>query len=188
MEQLLPLKTFVEEINRIAPNSATISGMKRRCEAGRLPARKNGRAWLVEVSSPEAQAFMNQAKAKRAASSDASRIAGLEATLETAHEVNQNLNSRLELALESNRNLRERIAELERQLEVAEAKLDVALAFSGVKPKRVVVKRTPGTAEVDWAAKFKEWSVDKPKPTITEFAKEMGIPRTTMNRKIKESR
>lgn len=181
--ELLPLKNFVEQLNSISEGSATISGMKRRAEQGRLPARKNGRAWLVEVDSPEAQSFFNAAKAKAEASNEASRVAGLEMNLQTSHEVNQDLNRRLEVVLEANESLRSRIVELERQLEVAEAKLEVAMALSGVKPK-VKVKRTPGkkkNTEVDWAARYSEWSAHQVKPTITAFAKEVGVPRTTIN-------
>lgn len=192
--ELLPLKVFVEQLNAIHEGSATISGMKRRAEQGRLPARKNGRAWLVEVSSPEAQAFVNAAKAKAEAHGESNRIAGLEMNLQTSHEVNQDLNRRLEVVLEANKSLRSRIVELERQLEVAEAKLEVAMQLSGVKPKpKVKVKRTrtPGTkrnAEVDWSKRYREWSKGQSKPTITAFAREVGIPRTTLNRLINQSK
>lgn len=182
--ELLPLKSFVEQLNSIHPNSATVSGMKRRAEQGRLPARKNGRAWLVEVSSPEAQAFVNQAKAKAEAHGESNRIAGLEMNLQTSHEVNQDLNRRLKVVLEANESLRSRIDELERALEVAEAKLEVAMQLSGVKPK-VRVKQTPGrkknTTEVDWSNRYEEWAQHQARPTITAFAKEVGVPRTTIN-------
>ena len=183
--ELLPLKTFVEQLNSIHSGSATVSGMKRRAEQGRLPARKNGRAWLVEVDSPEAQSFFNAARAKAEASNEASRIAGLEANLRTSHEVNAQLNSRLEAMIEANRELRNRVAELERQLEVAEAKLEIAMQFSGVKPKvKVQRHRTPGrkrNTEVDWAARYRDWSEHHERPTITAFAREVGVPRTTIN-------
>lgn len=188
-EKLLPLKSFVDSINAIYPASATISGMKRRAEQGRLPARKNGRAWMVIVSSPEAQAFVNEAKAKAEAHGEANKVAGLEMNLRTSREVNGQLNSRLEAMIESNRELRNRVAELERQLEVAEAKLEVALQFSGVKPK-FGVKRTPGRKknEVDWAKRFEEWSKGKKKPTIKAFAEEVGVPRTTINAAINRAK
>lgn len=189
--ELLPLKAFVEQLNSIHPNSATVSGMKRRAEQGRLPARKNGRVWLVEVSSPEAQAFVNQAKAKAEASNESNKVAGLEANLRTSHEVNEQLNRRLESMIEANRELRNKVAELERQLEVAEAKLEIALQLSGVKPK-VRVKQTPGrkknTTEVDWAARYSEWSAHQVKPTITAFAKEVGMARTTINAAINRAK
>lgn len=189
--ELLPLKNFVEQLNSIFPGSATVSGMKRRAEQGRLPARKNGRAWLVEVSSPEAQAFVNQAKAKAEAHGEANKVAGLEMNLRTSHEVNEQLTSRLEAMIESNRNLRDRVVELERQLEVAEAKLEVAMALSGVKPKvKVKRTRTPGkrNTEVDWAERFAQWSEGKERPTIKAFAEEVGVPRTTINAAINRSR
>ncbi|WP_129854142.1 hypothetical protein [Bifidobacterium pseudolongum] len=183
--ELLPLKDFVEQLNAIFPSSATVSGMKRRAEQGRLPARKSGRAWLVEVDSPEAQSFFNAAKAKAEAQGEVSKVAGLEANLQTAHEVNEQLNRRLEAMIDSNRSLRDRIAVLERQLEVAEAKLEVALQLSGV-------KRTPGrkknTTEVDWAERFAQWSEGKERPTIKAFAEEVGVPRTTINAAINRSR
>lgn len=185
--ELLPLKAFVDSINAIHPGSATVSGMKRRAEQGRLPAQKNGRAWMVITDSAEAQAFVNQARAKAEAHGEVSRIAGLEMNLQTAHEVNQDLNRRLEVVLEANKSLRSQIVELERQLEVAEAKLEIALQFSGVsgvKPK-VRVKRTPGkknnTTEVNWSNRYEEWAQHQTRPTITAFAKEVGVPRTTIN-------
>ena len=189
--ELLPLKTFVEQLNAIHEGSATVSGMKRRAEQGRLPAQKNGRAWMVIVSSPEAQAFVNEAEMKRDAANEVSQVAGLEMNLQTAHEVNEQLNSRLEAMIESNRNLRDRVVELERQLEVAEAKLEVAMALSGVKPKvKVKRTRTPGkrNTEVDWAERFAQWSEGKERPTIKAFAEEVGVPRTTINAAINRSR
>lgn len=188
--ELLPLKAFVEQLNSIFPGSATISGMKRRAEQGRLPARKNGRAWLVEVSSPEAQAFVSQAKAKAEAQGESNRIAGLEMNLQTSHEVNQDLSRRLEVVLEANESLRSRIDELERQLEVAEAKLEIAMQFSGVKPKvRVKRTQTPGRkSDTDWAERFAQWSKGKERPTIKAFAEEVGVPRTTINAAINRSR
>lgn len=184
--ELLPLKTFVEHLNSISEGFATISGMKRRCEAGRLPAKKNGRRWFVIVDSVEAQSFINEAKLKAESKGESNRIAGLEMNLATAHEVNEQLNRRLESMIESNRELRNRIASLERQLEVAEAKLEVAMQLSGVKPKpKVRVKRTPGrkknTTEVDWSKRYEEWASTQERPTITAFAKEVGAPRTTIN-------
>lgn len=182
--ELLPLKVFVEQLNAIHEGSATISGMKRRAEQGRLPARKNGRAWLVEVSSPEAQSFFNAARAKAETANESNKVAGLEANLRTSHEVNEQLNRRLESMIEANRELRNKVAELERQLEVAEAKLEIALQLSGVKPK-VRVKQTPGrkknTTEVDWSNRYEEWAQHQARPTITAFAKEVGVPRTTIN-------
>lgn len=182
-EKLLPLKSFVDSINAIYPGSATISGMKRRAEQGRLPARKNGRAWMVIVSSPEAQAFVNEAEMKRDAANEVSQVAGLEMNLRTSREVNEQLNSRLEAMIDSNRSLRSRIDELERALEVAEAKLEVAMQLSGVKPNpKVKVKRTPGRKNnIDWASRYREWSESQDRPTITAFAKEVGVPRTTIN-------
>lgn len=183
--ELLPLKNFVEQLNSIHSGSATISGMKRRCETGRLPAQKNGRAWMVIVDSPEAKAFVNQSKAKAEARGEANRVAGLEMNLQTAHEVNENLSSRLEAMIESNNSLRSRVAELERALEVAEAKLEIAMQFSGVKPKvKVQRHRTPGrkrNTEVDWSNRYEEWAQHQTRPTITAFAKEVGVPRTTIN-------
>lgn len=183
--ELLPLKVFVEQLNAIHEGSATISGMKRRAEQGRLPARKNGRAWLVEVSSPEAQSFFNAARAKAETANESNKVAGLEANLRTSHEVNEQLNRRLESMIEANRELRNRVAELERQLEVAEAKLEVAMQLSGVKLKPKV-KRTPGrkkntNTNAEWAERFAQWSESQDRPTITAFAKEMGVPRTTIN-------
>lgn len=192
--ELLPLKAFVEQLNSIFPGSATISGMKRRAEQGRLPARKNGRAWLVEVSSPEAQAFVSQAKAKAEAQGESNRIAGLEMNLQTSHEVNQDLNRRLEVVLEANESLRSRIDELERQLEVAEAKLEVAMQLSGVNPKvRVKRTQTPGrkknaNTEVDWLARYESWSEGQKRPTIAAFAREVGVPRTTINAAINRAK
>lgn len=186
--ELLPLKAFVEQLNSISDGSATISGMKRRCEAGRLPAKKNGRLWMVVVDSPEAQAFVSQAKAKAEASNEASRVAGLEMNLRTSHEVNQDLNRRLEVVLEANESLRSRVTELERQLEIAEAKLEVAMQLSGVKPKRVVKVKAPGRSEVDWAARYREWSEGQKRPTIAAFAREVGVPRTTINAAINRAK
>ena len=179
--ELLPLKVFVEQLNSIHPNSATISGMKRRCETGRLPAQKSGRAWMVIVDSPEAQAFVAAAQVKREALNETTQIAGLELNLRTSHEINEQLNRRLEAMIESNRELRSRVTELEHQLEVAEAKLEVALQFSGVKVQR---HRTPGkkkNTEVDWVSRYEEWARGQTRPTITAFAKEVGVPRTTIN-------
>ena len=187
-EKLLPLKSFVDSINAIYPGSATISGMKRRAEQGRLPAKKNGRRWLVIVDSSEAQAFVNAAKAKAEAHGEANKVAGLEMNLRTSHEVNEQLTSRLEAMIESNRELRSRVAELERQLEVAEAKLEIAMQFSGVKPK-VRVKRTPGRKNnIDWAARYRDWSEHHERPTITAFAREVGVPRTTINAAINRAK
>lgn len=188
--ELLPLKTFVEQLNGIAEGSATISGMKRRAEQGRLPAKKNGRRWLVIVDSSEAQAFVNAAKAKAEAHGEANKVAGLEMNLRTSHEVNEQLTSRLEAMIESNRELRSRVAELERQLEVAEAKLEIAMQFSGVKPKvRVKRTQTPGRkSDTDWAKRFAQWSEGKERPTIKAFAEEVGVPRTTINAAINRSR
>lgn len=182
--ELLPLKVFVEQLNSISEGSATISGMKRRAEQGRLPARKNGRAWLVEVDSPEAQSFFNAAKAKAEAHGESNRIAGLEMNLQTSHEMNQDLSRRLEVLLEANESLRSRIDELERALEVAEAKLEVAMQLSGVTKVRVKRTRTPGkkkNTEVDWVSRYRDWSEHQDHPTITAFAKEVGVPRTTIN-------
>lgn len=181
--ELLPLKVFVEQLNSISEGSATISGMKRRCETGRLPAQKSGRAWMVIVDSPEAQAFVAAAQVKREASNETTQIAGLELNLRTSHEVNEQLNRRLEAMIESNRELRSRVTELEHQLEVAEAKLEVALQFSGVTKVRVKRTRTPGKKKntIDWAERFAQWSESQDHPTITAFAKEVGVPRTTIN-------
>lgn len=134
---------------------------------------------------------MNQAKAKAEAHGEANKVAGLEMNLRTSHEVNEQLTSRLEAMIESNRNLRDRVVELERQLEVAEAKLEVAMALSGVKPKvKVKRTRTPGkrNTEVDWAERFAQWSEGKERPTIKAFAEEVGVPRTTINAAINRSR
>lgn len=190
--ELMPLKAFVEHLNHLAPGSATVSGMKRRCETGRLPAQKNGRAWMVVISSPEARAFVNEAQAKRDAKHEVNQVAGLEANLRTAHEVNENLSSRLETMIEANRELRNRVAELEQELRVAEAKLEVVMQFSGVAPKvkrrGVTVRRTPGTESEDWAARYRKWSESQEKPTITAFAREVGAPRTTINAAINRSK
>lgn len=189
--ELLPLKSFVDSINAIYPGSATVSGMKRRCEAGRLPAQKSGRAWMVITDSPEARSFVAQAEAKREASKEVTKVAGLEMNLQTAHEVNEQLNARLTAMIESNESLRNRVAELERALEVSEAKLEVALRFSGVNPNpKPTVKRAPGRSEseIDWNARFVEWSRGKPKPTIKAFAEELGVPRTTMNKRINQAK
>lgn len=190
--ELLPLKTFVEQLNGIAEGSATISGMKRRCETGRLPAQKNGRAWMVVVDAPESRAFVNEAQAKRDAKHEVNQVAGLEANLRTAHEVNENLSSRLETMIEANRELRNRVAELEQELRVAEAKLEVVMQFSGVAPKvkrrGVTVRRTPGTESEDWAARYRKWSESQERPTITAFAREVGAPRTTINAAINRSK
>ena len=186
--ELLPLKVFVDQINAIHSGSATVSGMKRRCEAGRLPAQKSGRAWMVITDSPEARSFVAQAEAKRAASKEVSQVAGLEMNLQTAHEVNEQLNRRLEAMIESNETLRSRVADLERKLEVAEAKLEIVLQFSGVKPE-VRVQRTPGReSEIDWAKRYEEWAMNQEHPTIKEFAEELGVPRTTLNRRIVAAR
>lgn len=178
--ELLPLKVFVEQLNSISEDFATISGMKRRAEQGRLPAQKNGRKWLVEVSSPEAQAFFTEAKLKAEAQGKASEVAGLEMNLRTSREVNENLSFRLKSMIEANEELRNRCSELERKLEIAEAKLEVALQLSGVKPK-VVVKKSPGREEIDWSSRYEEWAQHQTRPTITAFAKEVGVPRTTIN-------
>ena len=192
--ELMPLKAFVEQLNRLSPGSATISGMKRRCETGRLPAQKNGRAWMVVISSPEARAFVNEAQAKRDAKHEVSQVAGLEANLRTAHEVNQQLSARFDAMVESNQKLRNRVAELEQALKIAEAKLEVAMQFGGVAPKvkrrGVTVRRTPGTGteSEDWAARYRKWSESQEKPTITAFAREVGAPRTTINAAINRSK
>lgn len=190
--ELMPLKAFVEQLNRLSPGSATISGMKRRCETGRLPAQKNGRAWMVVVDAPESRAFVNEAQAKRDAKHEVNQVAGLEANLRTAHEVNENLSSRLETMIEANRELRNRVAELEQELRVAEAKLEVVMQFSGVAPKvkrrGVTVRRTPGTESEDWAARYRKWSESQERPTITAFAREVGAPRTTINAAINRSK
>lgn len=186
--ELLPLKNFVEQINSIFPGSATVSGMKRRAEQGRLPAQKNGRRWLVIVNSPEAQSFINAAKAKAEAQGEVSKVAGLEMNLRTSREVNENLSSRLEAMIEANQSLRERCFELERKLEIEEAKLEVALQLNGVKPKKkVVVKKSPGE-EIDWAARYSEWASTQTKPTITAFAREVGMARTTVNALINRAK
>lgn len=179
--ELLPLKTFVEHLNSISEGFATISGMKRRCEAGRLPAKKNGRRWFVIVDSVEAQAFLNEAKLKAKESHKVSKVAGLEMNLATAHETNELLSKRLEMMIEANQSLRERNAELERKLEIAEAKLEVALQLSGVKPKKVVVKKAPGREDASWLARYEEWSKGQKRPTVSAFAREVGVPRTTIN-------
>lgn len=190
--ELMPLKAFVEQLNRLSPGSATISGMKRRCETGRLPAQKNGRAWMVVVDAPESRAFVNEAQAKRDAKHEVNQVAGLEANLRTAHDVNENLSSRLETMIEANRELRNRVAELEQELRVAEAKLEVVMQFSGVAPKvkrrGVTVRRTPGTESEDWAARYRKWSESQERPTITAFAREVGAPRTTINAAINRSK
>lgn len=190
--ELMPLKAFVEQLNRLSPGSATISGMKRRCETGRLPARKNGRAWMVVVDAPESRAFVNEAQAKRDAKHEVNQVAGLEANLRTAHEVNQQLSARFDAMVESNRELRNRVAELEQALKIAEAKLEVAMQFGGVAPKvkrrGVTVRRTPGTESEDWAARYRKWSESQEKPTITAFAREVGAPRTTINAAINRSK
>lgn len=179
--ELLPLKTFVEQLNGIAEGSATISGMKRRCETGRLPAKKSGRKWLVEVSSPEAQSFFAEAKLKAEAKGESSKVAGLEMNLQTSREVNQDLSRRLEMMIQANSDLRSRCVELERKLEIAEAKLEVALQLSGVKPKKVVVKKAPGREDASWLARYEEWSKGQKRPTVSAFAREVGVPRTTIN-------
>ncbi|WP_129914596.1 hypothetical protein [Bifidobacterium pseudolongum] len=180
----MPLKAFVEHLNHLAPGSATISGMKRRCETGRLPAQKNGRAWMVVISSPEARAFVNEAQAKRDAKHEVNQVAGLEANLRTAHEVNQQLSARFDAMVESNQKLRNRVAELEQALKIAEAKLEIAMTFSGVKPK-VKVKNAPG---IDWAARYREWSLKQDRPTITRFSEEMGVPRTTVSAAVNRAK
>ena len=185
--ELLPLKVFVEQLNSISEGSATVSGMKRRAEQGRLPAQKNGKRWFVIVDSPEAQSFFNEAKLKAKESHKVSKVAGLEMNLATSHEVNEQLSNRLRSMIEANEELRNRCSELERKLEIAEAKLEVALQLSGVKPK-VVVKKAPGREEIDWAKRYESWSEGQKRPTITAFAREVGMARTTVNALINRSK
>lgn len=163
MSEWVTLQEFAKQVQGVV----TVSGLKAMAQHGSIGAQKAGARWLIDTSSPRAQALLAQAH-------DAP-TADLREELEKAKH---------DLAVEEKISMRllSENAELKKQLAIVNAKLEVALALSQTKSNKA---KKPA---VNWSERYREWSKTQRRPTVAGFAEHVGVPRTTMANRLKKEK